>query len=91
MCHQAVGLIQGCIETAGIASVSIALLREMAISVRPPRALWVPFPMGFPLGEPRRPDIQQRVILAALDLLGRHASEAILETYHPPAGPSGSG
>jgi len=83
MCNQAVGLIQGCIESAGISSVSILLLREVADQVRPPRSLWVPFPMGYPLGEPRRPDVQERVLLAALDLLPRHSTAPILEDYRP--------
>ena len=83
MCNQAVGLIQGCVESAGIPSVSILLLKEVAQQVKPPRALWVPFPMGYPLGEPRRPELQERVLLAALDLLTRHSTGPILEDYRP--------
>jgi hypothetical protein len=83
MCHQTVGLIQGCIEEQGIPTVAIALLREVAQRVAPPRTLWVPYPMGFPLGEPLNPAIQTRVLLAALALLSRRSSGPILADYHP--------
>jgi len=71
MCNQTVGLIQAAIEREGIATVSISLLREVAGAIKPPRALFVPFPMGFPLGEPNNPQLQHRVIAAALRLLER--------------------
>jgi hypothetical protein len=71
MCQQTVCLLQAAIERAGIATVSISLLREVATRLRPPRALFAPFPMGFPLGAPNDPDLQHRIIAAALSLLGR--------------------
>jgi hypothetical protein len=83
MCNQAVGLIQGYIEAEGIPTVSISLLKEVTARVQPPRALWVPFPMGYPLCEPERPELQQRVLLCALDLLSRHSASPILEDYRP--------
>jgi hypothetical protein len=81
MCNQAVGLIQGCIESEGIPTVSIALLKEVVEKVRPPRSLWVPFPMGYPVGEPGRPETQRRVLLQALELLSLHSPSPILEDY----------
>ena len=69
MCHQSVGLIQSIIEKAGIATVSISLLREVTERVAPPRALVVDRPLGFPLGEPGDAEIQTRIIMAALELL----------------------
>ena len=38
------------IERAGVATTSISLIREHSEAVGPPRALWVPFPLGRPLG-----------------------------------------
>lgn len=73
-------MIQREIERAGVATVSISLIREFTERIRPPRALWVPFPFGRPLGEPDNPAIQRRVILAALDLLERPAGP-ILEDF----------
>jgi hypothetical protein len=65
-----VGLVAAEIERHGIATVAIQLLREVAERVRPPRALWVPFPHGYPLGKPGNPSLQRAVIEAALALLG---------------------
>ena len=71
MCHQSVGLIQRAIEYAGITTVSISLLREITEKICPPRALFVPFPLGYPLGEPDNPILQTRIMRAAFALLPR--------------------
>lgn len=71
MCHQSVGLIQRAIEYEGITTVSISLLREITEKIEPPRALFVPFPLGYPLGEPHNPQLQKRVMRAAFALLSR--------------------
>ena len=71
MCHQSVGLIQRAIEYAGITTVSISLLREITERIRPPRALFVPYPLGYPLGEPDNPNLQIRIMRAAFALLPR--------------------
>lgn len=65
------GVIQREIERAGVSTVSISLVREFTAQVRPPRALWVPFPFGRPLGAPGEPEVQRRVLDAALALLER--------------------
>jgi hypothetical protein len=64
------------LEEEGIATVAIALIRPQAENTRPPRALWVPFELGRPIGPPSDAAFQKRVILAALSLLeaGRQAS-----------------
>jgi len=69
---QTVGLIQAAIERAGITTVSISLLHEVTDVLRPPRALFVPYRLGFPLGEPNNPALQHRIIAAALSLLARN-------------------
>ncbi len=71
MCHQSVGLVQAAIERAGIPTVSLSMLPEVTERVRPPRALVVPYPLGYPLGTPGDAGTQTRILLAALDLLGR--------------------
>lgn len=68
------------LERAGIMTVSIALVRENAESLRPPRSLWVSFPLGRPLGVPNDAAFQRRVIDAALTLLGRKQGP-VLEDY----------
>ena len=62
-------LVAAELERRGIASVAIQLLREVAERVRPPRALFVPFPHGYPLGLPCVAAGQRRVIESALGLL----------------------
>jgi hypothetical protein len=47
-----VGLIQRAIEAAGIPTVSISILRDVTAKVRPPRAVFLRWPFGHPLGEP---------------------------------------
>ncbi|MGE0699616.1 MAG: hypothetical protein AB7O57_11005 [Hyphomicrobiaceae bacterium] len=49
--------------------MTIALVREHAERMVPPRALWVSFPLGRPFGAPDDPGLQARVLAAALDLL----------------------
>ena len=68
MCHQAVGLIQAELERRGIRTASITMLPEVTEKVRPPRALSVPFPLGYPLGRPSDPMMQRRVLRQLLRL-----------------------
>jgi len=69
MCNQTVGLIAAELERLGIPTVAIQLLRVVAEKVGPPRSLWVPFKHGYPLGEPDNPELQHKVIEAALSVL----------------------
>jgi hypothetical protein len=57
------------IETAGIATTGISLVREHTLRMAPPRALWVPFELGRPFGAPGDAAFQHRVLGAALALL----------------------
>jgi hypothetical protein len=69
MCNQTVGLIAAAIERRGISTVAIQLLKLIAESVRPPRALLVPFKHGYPLGTPGDTFRQISVIKSALTLI----------------------
>ena len=69
MCSQTVGLIAAELERQGISTVALQLLREIAVAVRPPRALFVPFPHGYPLDRPNDPVRQRAVLEAALRVL----------------------
>jgi hypothetical protein len=57
------------LEEEGIATVAIAVIRPQAENTKPPRALWVPFELGRPLGPPSDAACQKRVLLAALSML----------------------
>ena len=50
--------------------------------MQPPRALWVPFPLGRPLGKPADPAFQTKVILAALELLHREQGPVLEDFPH---------
>jgi D-proline reductase (dithiol) PrdB len=78
MCHQSVGLVQSIIEKAGIATVSVTLLNEVTERVAPARALAVDRPLGYPLGEPNNPDLQQGIMLAAFELLSVPVSDPLI-------------
>jgi hypothetical protein len=68
-------------EDTGLATVIVALVREHVVSMRPPRALWVPFELGRPFGQPAQVGLQQRVLRAALALLQRPAAGPLIEDF----------
>lgn len=78
MCHQSVGLIQAAIESEGISTVSVSMLSEITQKVQPPRVLQVPFALGYPLGEPHKRELQEKIVKQAL---------LLLETPQPKSGP----
>ena len=57
------------LEREGIPTAGISLVREHTEIVRPPRALWVTFELGRPLGKPDDAAFQTRVLRAQLDML----------------------
>jgi hypothetical protein len=83
MCNQSVGLIASIIEKAGIPTVALSLLREVAEKVKAPRTLFVPFPLGYPLGRPNDSPLQTSIILAALELLKESPGIPLIKSYAP--------
>ena len=69
------------LEEEGIASVAIALIRPQAENTRPPRALWVPFELGRPIGPPSDVAFQKRVILTALGLLEAERQASLIVDF----------
>ncbi|MFN8492688.1 MAG: hypothetical protein U0350_34115 [Caldilineaceae bacterium] len=63
------GLIARAIETVGIPTVSISITKDLTASVGVPRALFVKWPLGHPLGEPHQAAQQRTLIFDALRLL----------------------
>ena len=80
MCTRAVGALAHYIEAEGIATTQISLIRIHTEKIRPPRALWVPFELGRPLGAPNDPGFQIKVIRTVLGLL-EVSSGPILEDF----------
>ena len=65
------GALSYYLEREGLMTTGISLVRENTASMKPPRALWVPFPLGRPLGIPADAAFQHRVIKAGLNLLSQ--------------------
>ncbi|MDP9315189.1 MAG: hypothetical protein M3R24_30715 [Chloroflexota bacterium] len=61
--------MQRAIERRGIPTVSISVARDITEHAKPPRAVFVPFMMGYHFGVPFHRDLQRHIILAALDRL----------------------
>lgn len=68
-CSRTVCGISYYLESEGIQTAGIALFREIAESMKPPRILWVSFPLGRPLGRPGDSAFQTDVIKQTLALL----------------------
>ena len=69
------------LEENGVPAVAISLIRLHTEKVRPPRALWVPFELGRPIGPPRNEPFQIRVITSALRLLEAGTGPVVLEDF----------
>jgi len=68
---QTVGLAQATIEERGIPTASITMLAKITEKIRPPRALAVPYPLGFPLGEANNRELQTKILRQLLALVSR--------------------
>ena len=78
------------LESEGLSTTGISLVREHTEAMAPPRSLWVPFPLGRPLGAAGDAAFQHRVIAAALALLDRPEGP-VLEDFPEPAPDDGAG
>ena len=69
------------LEDEGLSTVVVALVREHAVKMSPPRALWVPFELGRPFATPNDIGLQQRVLKAALSLLDEPGPQPLLKDF----------
>ena len=65
-----------------VATTGVSLIRRHPEGMRPPRSLWVPFPLGRPLGSPDHPEFQRDVLLTALRLLETAIEPTIADYPH---------
>jgi hypothetical protein len=65
-----VGLLQRAIEAEGISTIGISLQKEVTLKVKPPRALFLRYPFGHPLGEAFHVRQQRTIVFQALNALG---------------------
>ena len=68
------------LEAENIATTQISLIREHTEIIKPPRALWVSFPLGRPFGNPNDAAFQRDVLKEVLQLLEYQAGP-VLEDY----------
>ncbi len=68
-------------EAAGIATVVLSSVREMAVKSAPPRALHCEFPLGRPLGVPNDASFQHDVLARAFALLDEPSGPVLVD--HP--------
>jgi D-proline reductase (dithiol) PrdB len=68
-----VGLIARAIEERGIPTVCVVMNRDITDNVKTPRALFVRFPYGAPLGPAGNAAVHEAVARAALELLANAA------------------
>jgi len=69
------------LESEGIPTTGISLVREHTEQMRLPRFLWVPFELGRPFGAPNAPDFQRRVLRSALELFEGHPGPVVLGDF----------
>ena len=67
------------LEEEGLATTQISLIREHTERIKPPRALWVPFDLGRPFGEPNDAAFQIRVITAAFALFDEKTGPVLID------------
>jgi len=73
-----VGLVARVVEASGISTVCISTGRDLTAQVKPPRSLFVNFPMGNAFGKPFDRNMQLAVLRAALDLVETSTEPGVL-------------
>ena len=60
------GLIAREIEAAGIPTLSMSSALSITAAVRPPRAVFLDYPLGHTSGKPNEPELQDQILRATL-------------------------
>lgn len=82
-CTNTSGTIARNLEQAGLTTLVFSLVREHTEKLKPPRALFVPFPFGMPMGRPQRADEQRSVLRAGLALLAAERGPVLADYPDP--------
>lgn len=67
--HQTVGLAARVIEEMGIPTIYVGAARDIMLQVKPPRAVFLDFPLGHSTGKPFDPELQMSIIKDGFDAL----------------------
>ncbi len=60
------GLVARAVEEAGIPTLSMTSALDITQGVKPPRAVFLNFPLGHQTGKPYQPELQRRIVRDAL-------------------------
>jgi hypothetical protein len=74
VCHQTVSLIARYLEAEGLPTLCLGSAHDILFAARPPRSVFVDYPLGHSAGRPFDAGDQQQVLNSAL-----HAFEGITE------------
>jgi hypothetical protein len=66
VCHQSVGLIARVVEEAGIPTLCMTSALDITQAVKPPRAVFLNFPLGHQTGKPNQPELQRQIVKDAM-------------------------
>lgn len=69
LCHQSVGLLARALELGGIPTMTLAVVKDVVESVRPPRVALYDGQLGAVSGLPKFPEHQRRILDEALRLI----------------------
>jgi D-proline reductase (dithiol) PrdB len=69
LCHQSVGLVARALELAGVPTITLSVVKDVAESVRPPRVALYDGKLGAVSGLPSFPEHQRRILDEALRLI----------------------
>lgn len=73
------GLVCRLVEERGIATVYVATGRDLAVQVKPPRTLFVNYPMGNNFGRANDPETQTRILRAALEMIDSASAGELID------------
>ncbi len=76
------GLIARALEESGMATTCVSAARDITAAARPPRAVFVDFPLGHTTGRPDDPDLSLAIVRSALDLVPRAAEQLVDLPFH---------
>ena len=69
LCHQSIGLLARALELAGVPTMTLAVVKDVVESVRPPRVALYDGELGSVSGMPNWPEHQRRILDEALRLI----------------------
>ena len=73
------GVLSHFLEEEGVPTAGISLIRPHTEILKPPRALWVPFDLGRPLGPPDNPAFQRQVLISLIKLFEAPAGPLLVD------------